>query len=301
MKDIHKRLRHLREDRGLSLREMAAKVGRDGGQKVSHDSVRSYEEGRSIPSDYLIAVCDAFHVSPGWLLFGRGSIRSRPALDASTALEAVADIVGAFRSEKEDWERDGWTGATLRRWHGFTGTLTPRDPVSKMSVESWRPPSGRGLGATGLPSAEEIRTRIATASSVVGPAGGHVAWLQLSLRDIDHVVALADREGVIVMASGNPTGVLGEWRMETGSDWSEEAMGRTAVAAALESDRLCAVVGTEDEAFHDFACVAAPVHDASGAIAGVLHLATRLPDACPPRLTAVAYVAGMIEREVITA
>lgn len=139
MKDVHKRPRELREDRGLSLRQTASRVVGDGGHGISHDSVRNYEAGRSNPSDYLIAVCSTFHVSPDWLLFGRGSMRDRPTEDASAALEAVGDIVRAFRGEREDWRSDGWTGATLRRWHQFVGALGGDGPVTTMSLESSQP------------------------------------------------------------------------------------------------------------------------------------------------------------------
>lgn len=102
MGEIHARLRTLREMERLSLREMSARLGREGGHSVSHDSIRRYEEGRGIPSSVLIAVCTAFDVSPDWLLLGRGPMRARRQSEAMIALEAVAEIVREFQIGKGD-------------------------------------------------------------------------------------------------------------------------------------------------------------------------------------------------------
>lgn len=302
MENVHKRLRQLREEQGLSLRDMASRVERDGGHKVSHDSVRNYEEARNIPSDYLTAVCTAFRVSPDWLLFGRGSPRPRPTLDASAALEAVGDIVRAFRGEKKDWRHDGWTNATVRLWDDFVRTLSDRDPAPRISVETWHPasddeaPGGPFQGSRQV-GEEELADRQKALSTVIRVADEHLRWLRLTLRDLDHVLALIDVDGIVVVSQGSTEGLRRQWRLEPGSDWSKQNMGRTAPAAALASDHLSAVIGTSVKPFHEFACLAAPLHDASGATVGVLNLATRLPDASPPRMMTVAYVARMIERD----
>lgn len=300
MQDIHKRLRQLREHRGLSLREMASRVTLDGGHRVSHDSVRKYEEGRSIPSDYMIAVCSAFHVSPDWLLFGRGSMRARTSLDASAALEAVGDIVRAFRGEKEEWQLNGWTRAARRLWEQFAETLTPADPIQFVSVGSWHPPSDGG-GSTALLTFRrvddaELRERKAVLSALVRAAEEHLGWMGLLFQDVDHVAILTDRDGIVLSSVGSSDEIVAEWRMEAGSDWSEAAMGQTAVATVLASGYFSAVLGTDVDSFHDFGCVAAPLSLASDSGIAVLGLAVRLPNASPPRLATTAYVARMIER-----
>lgn len=301
MKDIHKRLRELREDRGLSLREMASRVVGDGGHGVSHDSVRNYEAGRSIPSDYLIAVCSTFHVSPDWLLFGRGSMRDRPAQDASAALEAVGDIVRAFRGEKEDWRSDGWTGATLRRWDQFVGALGGDGPITTMSLASWHPPEGGG-GDGDQPfrkvGASELARRRTAISGLIDEAAEHLTWLELLFRDVRHAVSLTDEDGILVESRASADEILGSWGMDAGTDWSEDGLGSTAVAAALASGELRAVIGTEVEPFHEFACVAAPIRGDSGLPVAVLSLAVELPAANPARMMAVGYAAAMIERRL---
>lgn len=300
MRDIHKRLRQLREDRGLSLREMASRVTLEGGYRVSHDSVWKYEEGRSIPSDYMIAVCSVFHVSPDWLLFGRGSMRARPSLDASTALEAVGDIVRAFRGEKEEWQRDGWTRAARRLWEHFAGTLTPTDPIQLVSVQSWHPPPGSGVSTASQTFRRvddaELRERRGALSALVRAAEEHLGWMRLMFQDVDHVAMFTDRDGIILASVGSSDEMVAEWRMEAGSDWSETAMGRTAVAMALASGHFSAVLGTEVDGFHDFGCAAAPLSSAHEAGIAVLGIAVRLADTSPARLATAAYVARMIER-----
>lgn len=302
MENIHKRLRELREHHGLSLRDMASRIARDGDHKVSHDSVRSYENGRNIPSDYLITVCNVFRVSPDWLLFGRGSMRARPTSDASAALEAVGDIVRAFRGERKDWRSDGWTRATLRLWEEFAGALSDEDGAPPISVDSWHPPSvhqasGEPLLSFRQVGEEELADRQKALSTIIGLADEHLRWLRLTLRDLDYVVALIDPDGIVVVSQGSPERLVTEWRLQAGSDWSEETMGRTAPSVALASDRPSAVIGTSAKPFHEFACLAAPLHQAPGAPVAVLNLATRLPDARPPRMMTVAYAARMIQRD----
>lgn len=60
------RLRHVREDKGWSLRQLAAASG------VSVRTIREIEAGRkgATGSDVMAALADALHVSRGWLTFG---------------------------------------------------------------------------------------------------------------------------------------------------------------------------------------------------------------------------------------
>lgn len=99
MEDIHGRLRILREEERLSLREMASRVQSSGRHRVSHDSVRRYEEGRAPPSSYVTAVCSVFNVSCEWLLFGRGAKRPSESSQALAALEEIAAIITALRDQ----------------------------------------------------------------------------------------------------------------------------------------------------------------------------------------------------------
>lgn len=295
MDDIHIRLRSVREEHGLSLRQMAARLASSTGQRVSHDSVRHYEEGRDAPSRFLIAVCSAFNVSCEWLLFGRGSIRVRGDSDALAALEAVGDIVRAFRSEKDAWESDGWTGVATRRWRQFLAGLTPADPIGPFPLDSWRPAVG---GEVRKRDDSDLAERVAAMAEVTDIAAPHVRLIHLVLGDLDHVMVMTDGDGIIVDVGAAPASLATDWRMEPGADWSRPSMGETAVARALESGGMAAVLGTEAESFHQFACLAVPIRDGAGTIMAVLSLANRLPDAYPQRLAIVAYGARMIERDL---
>lgn len=302
--DIHRRLRRLREEHGLSLRQMARRVANEGQHPVSHDSVRHYEEGRGVPSDYLVAVCSTFEASPEWLLFGRGSMRARPDSEAAAALEAVGDIVHAYQSEKTEWLMEGWTRATRRRWQEFVATLSGDDPIKRMSVESWRPPPERENDSSEDPSfhrvgIDERRSRAEAVSLLLECAEPHQDWLDLLFRDIPHVVSLVDVDGIIVQSRSSDGELAKEWRMQLGFDWSEEVMGVNGAGSALASDELSAVIGTRKEPFHNFACLAAPLHDAADAVVGALNLSAKLPDADPSRMTTVAYSARMIEKDMV--
>lgn len=91
----------LRNALGLSLRGFAADLEARTGYSVSHDSVRQYENGRSVPADYIKAVCQAHAVNAEWLLFGTGPLgregetpEERPFGEAS-----VPEGVGAHRRD----------------------------------------------------------------------------------------------------------------------------------------------------------------------------------------------------------
>lgn len=102
---IASRLGALRDAENLSSRKFAERLTK-AGYAVSHAAVLGYEkeEGgpESVPGDYLAAVCDAFGVSPEWLLLGVGP-RERAGEDAESPARLIAadlleDIAARLRS-----------------------------------------------------------------------------------------------------------------------------------------------------------------------------------------------------------
>ena len=53
-----KRLKELRENKNLSLRELADLVSKKLGTSLSHSAIRRYEEGSACDIDILKAICD---------------------------------------------------------------------------------------------------------------------------------------------------------------------------------------------------------------------------------------------------
>lgn len=155
-----------------------------------------------------------------------------------------------------------------------------------------------GISPSGRSARSELARRRTAISGLIDEAAEHLTWLELLFRDVGHAVSLADEDGILVESRASADEILGSWGMDAGTDWSEDGLGSTAVAAVLASGELRAVIGTEVEPFHEFACVAAPIRGDSGLPVAVLSLAVGLPTADPARMMAVGYAAAMIERRL---
>ncbi|HHD11061.1 MAG TPA: XRE family transcriptional regulator [Deltaproteobacteria bacterium] len=67
-KERGRRIRSLRESRGLTLQELAARLG------IKYQSLREWETGRTSPSvDNIGRLSDIFGVHPTWIWTGKGS------------------------------------------------------------------------------------------------------------------------------------------------------------------------------------------------------------------------------------
>jgi len=83
---LPERLRQVREAAGLSQRELAERITRDG-VAVSQQTVMRYEQGVSIPpADYVAALSRVLSVDAAWVVLGVGS-------DAHRRLEAIRAIL----------------------------------------------------------------------------------------------------------------------------------------------------------------------------------------------------------------
>ncbi len=84
--------------------------------------------------------------------------------------------------------------------------------------------------------------------------------------------------------------------------WHEGRLGTNAIALALQEAMPVQVVGPEHylAAFHDLAMAAAPIHDVSGRIVGVLGIVTAVEHAHPHALAAVMAAARAITNQMQT-
>lgn len=305
MSDLQCRLREIREQEQLSLREFADRLERRAGFSVAHDSVRRYESGeRRVPTDYLAAVCDAFGMSSRWLLFGEGARRVSEPSRVDEAMGEIEEIIAALRGDaREDPE-------TVRRrarrtWERFLEGHQDHPLVRSVILESGSraaavEPDRKGSRLPRVPDAERENRRRRSAL-LIETARPHMRWLSLLCADSAHVVYVTDADGIVLESMGSSTALVQQWHLVPGADWSEEAMGTNGAGTALRSDRPVAVIGPEhfSEAFHDAACLAAPIHDSAGVAIGAIDLSTRVEGADPERLLAVAYAAEEIEREMM--
>ncbi|NLO88960.1 MAG: helix-turn-helix transcriptional regulator [Clostridia bacterium] len=105
---IGSRIREARELRGMSQKELAEKISKKIGKKLSVDAVGSYErEKRKPPYDTLVAIADVLGVSVDYLTGRSDVLCGQQAEDDS---EEFASLVTAmFRAQgrltKEERER----------------------------------------------------------------------------------------------------------------------------------------------------------------------------------------------------
>lgn len=123
----------------------------------------------------------------------------------------------------------------------------------------------------------------------------------LALRE-DYVAAVTDAAGRIVWSSA---GASMHRRAERasfvdGANWSETVAGTNAPGLVLRTGRPAAVFATEHwcDNVRDWVCYAAPVHDPSGAVVGVVDLSSHWRRANPLALTYITSVARLVELEL---
>ncbi|MBL9105728.1 MAG: sigma-54-dependent Fis family transcriptional regulator [Myxococcales bacterium] len=160
-------------------------------------------------------------------------------------------------------------------------------------------PSGV-TGDDGLLRGEALRARAERVEllRVVGAAGLDRAAGELAARD--HVLLLADADGVVVGVSGGG-GFADEARrvrLIEGACWSEAARGTNAIGTAAAEGRPVTVVGRAHYArsYHGLVCVAAPVRDFDGEVRAVLDATSVATRADPEVARAVCAGASALER-----
>ncbi len=315
------------------MREMERHL-QEVGYPVSYDSIRNYERGRTVPAGYVGAVVKAFHVSADWLLFGWGPVHAPTSRKLQEALEELSDLEpwegkgGASPAEGEaqrngEGQRDGAgdrrpsPGMELavlsvevrRRWERFARELGPEHPLRDVILASWArseraavdPDPSNGPRFRKVPEAER-RDRSERNRTLLRAVRPHMEWLSPLLGEIQHVLSLSCRDGIILLSETNAPSLREDWGLLPGYDSSESEVGTNGAGTALAEDRVVAVVGAEhfQAPFHDRVQLAAPLRDPTGRLAGALELTTPLSGGRPERLTTVAYAARMVERELAT-
>lgn len=283
------RLESVRKALGLSLRQMEEALRERAAYAVSHDSIRRYELGSTVPAGYLRALRDAFGVSVLWLLFGDGEM-----WDARFDGPDPPDV-------------DEMTRQVRNRWDAFLDALDPELAPRRPVRDSWLRLRESGLdfdddgGARfrRLPPAE-LRRRVERLAPLGSRALPHLEWISRLLHDLPHAAALVDPAGAVLRSVGPDPERIRRWGLAPGCDWSEEALGTNGAGTALESGTVAAVIGAEHLAppLQRLATLGAPVREADESTAGAVLVATRLRHAEPRRLLLGAYAAETLEREL---
>lgn len=308
MEDIHDRLALLRSKRDLSLRGFADTLRTRCGFDVSHDSARRYEEGQTrIPAGYLQAVCTAFDVAAEWLLLGTGSPKSPPSPLVEQAFEEIGEIVRRVQALEP-----GTTGPRLleivsEEWERFVSGLPAQHPLREAILESWARSRDAGVEPDPDDPAfrkvpdEELEEAMRASRALLRAAPPHLEWLSTVLNDTPHVAYVVDEEGIVLFADSPDPRLVEAWSLQPGYDWSEETMGTNGAGTALATSSTVAVFGPEHyvETNQGSTCLAAPVRGPDGGIAGAIDLSTSFSGWRPERLALVAYVAEMIETDLM--
>jgi transcriptional regulator of acetoin/glycerol metabolism len=152
----------------------------------------------------------------------------------------------------------------LRRdaWVSFQDGKDPTG-VSAQLLDSWRRSRWSGV--------DPVRTEVPvvdvdTDTPFVRAAAPVLLRTAETLGDATICLALADARGSLVwrwVSDRSFTRVLDAVRMSTGTNFEEELVGTNGIGTAMESRELASVIGPDHycQAFHMWACVAAPVRD----------------------------------------
>lgn len=310
MEEVHDRLALLRAKRGLSLRGFAEILGERCGFKVSHDSARRYEEGETrIPAGYLQAVCKAFDITAEWLLLGAGPPKPPPSPLVEQAFEDIGEIVRKVQALEPGTTRPRLLEIVSEEWERFASGLPAQHPLREAVLESWArsrqagvEPDPEGPAFRKVPD-EELEEARRSNRDLLRAAPPHLEWLSTVLHDTPHVAYVVCGEGIVLFAEGSDPDLVEAWRLQPGYDWSEETMGTNGAGTALATGTTVAVFGPEHyvEAAKGSTCLAAPVRSPDGGIRGAIDLSTSFSGWRPERLALVAYVAEMIEADLVRA
>ncbi|XHS77195.1 GAF domain-containing protein [Burkholderiaceae bacterium UC74_6] len=151
-----------------------------------------------------------------------------------------------------------------------------------------------------LPTAEQLRSHRERHARLMAQAAPLMELLAEQLGLGRQLVLLADASGMILHLAGD-AGFIERMRvlgLQVGALWSEAARGTNAVGTCLMSERPTMIHGAEHflRALHMLSCVASPVLDHKGGLAGVIGIATERRGYHPHSLALVGMAGRMIEQ-----
>lgn len=306
---LSSRLEKIRREAGLSLREFARLLQRKEGYSVTHDTVRRYERGGSVPTEYVLAVSQTFELDPEWLLVGRSMPASPSPPSLHRAFEQIAAVVDRIRAEGD--RKDGDELQRLARhvregWISLVGRSPPGHPLRSVILESWR--RSHAVEDLSTPSEvdprrvsdEEFEERLQTSERLIRTSLPHLSWARALAGDGSHLCFLTDADGVVLHVEESFEGLAEEWNVLPGSSWSEAEIGTNGPGTALAAGRIVAVIGPEHyrQDLRNFSTISAPVHGPDRNLLGSISLMTTLGAASPEQQAIVAYVAVGVERDL---
>jgi transcriptional regulator of acetoin/glycerol metabolism len=166
-------------------------------------------------------------------------------------------------------------------WESFQDGNEPAD-VSVQVLESWRRSRWSGID----PIRTEVPVIDVDTDTPFVRAAAPVLMRTAEVLDGTRIcLALADAHGTLAWRWASDrafTRILDAVRMSTGTNFEEELVGTNGIGTALESRELASVIGPDHycQAFHRWACVAAPIVDpVSNRICGAVNVTSWASDA----------------------
>lgn len=183
--------------------------------------------------------------------------------------------------------------------------------VSALLARSWQRSASAGLAPSGrLPDLYRLdEAQLAHAKErqheLVSHARPVMEYLHASTRDSDSMVILADDNGVLLHALGDPSFLSRAERVQLcpGTSWNERHRGTNGIGTALAEGRPLVVHGGEHflERNGFLSCAAAPVTAPDGRLLGVLDISGDERQYHPHTLGLVRAAAQMIENRLFEA
>ncbi len=193
---------------------------------------------------------------------------------------------------------------TTRAWEAFQQTDRAPRGVSDDVVQSWRRSKWNGVD----PDKAEARfVDVALDSPFIRAAVPVMLKTAELLTGSTACLALADPNGTILWRWVSDPGlarVISRHHLEQRFVFSEEQIGTNGVGTALESKKVATVLGAAHfvRAFHELACVAAPVfHPVTRRVCGVVNITCRASEANQFLQVAIRSMAADVRSELHSA
>jgi transcriptional regulator of acetoin/glycerol metabolism len=126
----------------------------------------------------------------------------------------------------------------IEEWKQYVERLKKEGLLRDVIVESWR----RCVNGTAtIPadpvsyhrvSDEELQLRLEANADLISVAKPHLDWIAATLSAVQHVVYLVDRDGIVLLSTGNNGRLREDIGLTPGHDWSEARMGTNGAGTA---------------------------------------------------------------------
>lgn len=191
----------------------------------------------------------------------------------------------------------------LKVWERFVQGLTPLGPVPRVILGSWQRSKRSGVHPE-VPTFHRIDS--ADLAARLGRQRGLVEVAAPELRQLSRVLPqpsaafLTDPDGIVLWSVSTAPEMVELYGLAPGFDWSEEAMGTNGAGTALAIGEPVAVMGCQHycSAWHEAACMAAPIHGADGGLLGAVDITIPMSEARPLLLAEVVRMAVAIEQRL---